>query len=127
MEFEGKQILKIHKLLLSDFWSRYGNHNKGVLIRKLASPKNKKVVIKSLIRMGEIKLTYNSTHDRTNFDSRKWQKQFNGFKHCFACKKPAEVRHHIIWIKNGGRNQKNNIVGLCKNCHTEVHPWLKSS
>ena len=127
MEFSDKDILAIHKQLLVGYWFEYGWCKKGALVsRKAPSPLSKQRVIDGLIKMGDIKLTYQSTHDRDNFERRKVQKGFNGFKFCFACKNPAQVRHHIIWIKNGGRNQKNNIVGLCRECHAEIHPWLKT-
>ena len=126
MEFRGQDILAVHKSLLKGYWDKYGANKSGALIsRKIPSPLSKQDVISGLIEMGNIKLKYNSTHDRDNFERRKHFKGFNGFKKCFACKEKAQVRHHIIWIKNGGRNQKNNIVGVCRSCHAEIHPWLK--
>ena len=65
------------------------------------------------------------------------RKHFNNIKHknkniskklnnpCFVCFEDSECRHHIISIKNGGTNGKRNIVQLCNNCHSEIHPWLK--
>ncbi len=46
---------------------------------------------------------------------------------CFACGEAATVRHHIIWLKNGGINSKRNICFLCVNCHSKIHPWLQVS
>lgn len=50
------------------------------------------------------------------------------FKHnydnCYSCNNPANERHHIIGIKNGGSNDKSNVVGLCLECHYKIHPWL---
>jgi HNH endonuclease len=125
MEFKGSDVLKAHKLLLNGFWDTHGFHKNGLLIsRKIASPLPKERVLAGLIKMSEVRLLYESTHDRKNFDKRKHQKRFTGFKLCFACKNKAEIRHHIILIKNGGRNQKNNIVGLCRPCHARIHSWL---
>jgi 5-methylcytosine-specific restriction endonuclease McrA len=45
---------------------------------------------------------------------------------CWVCKKPADVRHHVIPISKGGSNKRNNIVPLCTQCHTEVHPHMRS-
>ena len=44
---------------------------------------------------------------------------------CGCCEGPAEIRHHIVPIKNGGHNAPLNIMCLCKSCHAEIHPWLK--
>lgn len=40
---------------------------------------------------------------------------------CWVCLGDAVDRHHVIPIKNGGRNIKRNIVPLCKACHVAVH------
>lgn len=26
--------------------------------------------------------------------------------------------HHIVWVKDGGRNDPNNLLALCPNCHS---------
>ena len=51
-------------------------------------------------------------------------KRMAKFRHCGICYDPSNVRHHIISLQNGGDNQKRNIIGLCEECHNEVHPWL---
>jgi 5-methylcytosine-specific restriction endonuclease McrA len=44
---------------------------------------------------------------------------------CWACsKQPAELRHHIIELQHGGRNERENLVALCNFCHSRVHNWL---
>lgn len=43
---------------------------------------------------------------------------------CFVCDKKADVRHHVICLKNGGRNVRDNIVSLCRGCHKKIHDWL---
>jgi 5-methylcytosine-specific restriction endonuclease McrA len=43
---------------------------------------------------------------------------------CFVCGDKSENRHHIIALSNGGTNLKNNIVPLCRACHSRIHPWL---
>lgn len=47
------------------------------------------------------------------------------YKNCFICKNKADVRHHIICLKNGGINSKKNLVSLCNKCHSDIHKWLK--
>ena len=46
---------------------------------------------------------------------------------CYVCQVPAYHRHHIITLKNGGRNTKRNRIPLCKKCHVKVHPWMQVS
>lgn len=43
---------------------------------------------------------------------------------CFVCGAPANLRHHIVQLKNGGHNHAINIVPLCHACHLEIHPWM---
>lgn len=33
--------------------------------------------------------------------------------------------HHVIAIKNGGIDLKDNRVLVCKDCHKKVHPWME--
>ncbi|MDW7685227.1 MAG: HNH endonuclease [Bacillota bacterium] len=33
---------------------------------------------------------------------------------------PAEEVHHIIPLANGGGNNKENLVSLCKSCHSRI-------
>ena len=41
---------------------------------------------------------------------------------CFICKSSVGLHwHHIITLKNGGDNRKDNYFSLCGGCHTEVH------
>ena len=45
---------------------------------------------------------------------------------CRVCRrKILLIRHHIILLKNGGRNLSSNIILICRICHAEIHPWLK--
>jgi 5-methylcytosine-specific restriction endonuclease McrA len=65
-----------------------------------------------------------------------WQQRraaFNAIKHkqlplgnhvCYVCEDPAVIRHHVIPLIAGGRNKRNNIVPLCLECHSKVHPGL---
>lgn len=60
-------------------------------------------------------------HRRTHFVYSRCRRS----KMCFGCDRPAWVRHHIIQIQFGGNNSKENIVTLCKDCHAEIHTWMK--
>lgn len=41
---------------------------------------------------------------------------------CRACQKGGPLdAHHILRRSLGGKDELNNLVALCRNCHTEVH------
>ena len=40
---------------------------------------------------------------------------------CAVCGKPIEHIHHIVSRSEGGSNSPDNLIGLCKHCHDEVH------
>lgn len=45
---------------------------------------------------------------------------------CGVCEKnKAFYHHHLVTLKNGGRNKKKNMIPICDQCHNEIHPWLK--
>lgn len=44
---------------------------------------------------------------------------------CEECKKasrlmPAEEVHHILPLSHGGTNDTNNLMALCKSCHSRI-------
>lgn len=41
--------------------------------------------------------------------------------HCALCGNTIEHYHHIVPRHDGGSNTPENIVGLCNECHSEVH------
>ena len=41
--------------------------------------------------------------------------------HCLLCKNPIEHYHHIVHKADNGSDTVENMVGLCKKCHTRVH------
>lgn len=62
---------------------------------------------------------------RREFDRMKWQFHSNWIL-CKVCQeKTVKHIHHIIQLQHGGTNQMKNIIGLCFDCHAEIHPWLK--
>ena len=64
---------------------------------------------------------------RNVFNNIKWEfyKEWKGYK-CGACKVgEIEHIHHILMLKNGGMNTKDNLIGLCRECHCLIHDWMK--
>ena len=63
-------------------------------------------------------------HRRRAFDKDK--DAFRKYGKCWACRiNPPTDRHHVVPLKNGGSNHGTNVVSLCRDCHAEVHPWMK--
>lgn len=60
-----------------------------------------------------------------------WEKKKHTFSNrrttCLLCQGKAQVRHHLFQLQNGGYNLPLNIIGLCRPCHAEIHPWLSHS
>ena len=63
---------------------------------------------------------------RRRFQHRDRTKEHEAAEPCFVCGKRATQRHHIIQVQHGGTNRANNLVPICGNCHTAIHPWLGS-
>ena len=41
---------------------------------------------------------------------------------CEICKhRKIELYHHIIPLKEEGKNEITNIIGLCRTCHQNIH------
>jgi len=60
-------------------------------------------------------------------DARKIMERSNVEKKCVLCGFCIVVEvHHIIPIKDGGKNVKDNLVYLCPNCHSMVHKGIIS-
>ena len=38
-----------------------------------------------------------------------------------GCRHPISHNHHLIWHSRGGPTDLDNLVGLCRKCHTLVH------
>jgi hypothetical protein len=38
-----------------------------------------------------------------------------------ACRHPIAHNHHIAWWSHGGRTDLDNLIGLCRKCHSLVH------
>ena len=46
-------------------------------------------------------------------------KQYVGW---FICS--GEI-HHVVMVQDGGKNDVENLVLLCHDCHIRVHKWLR--
>jgi len=40
---------------------------------------------------------------------------------CACCGGPGRDAHHIIYLRDGGSNDQNNLICLCRGCHERVH------
>lgn len=40
---------------------------------------------------------------------------------CFFCGKPIEHHHHMLPKHRNGSNLPENIIGVCKDCHEQIH------
>ena len=38
-----------------------------------------------------------------------------------ACRHPIAHNHHLTWWSHGGRTDLDNLIGLCRKCHSLVH------
>lgn len=119
---------QIQRAWIKQFW----NESTDVGRKQRYSSLNKKQTIKLLLKMGELKIKYKNQiplyERRCKFNVCKFKRHsLKSHSKCFACKNDGNVRHHIIWLKNGGINSKINLVTLCYSCHAEIHPWLKRS
>lgn len=66
-------------------------------------------------------------------DMRKYKKstrnKFRKLKHknyrkdrtCEVCRGKGSEIHHIVPIKNGGNNDKRNLLRVCVECHEKIH------
>jgi len=46
---------------------------------------------------------------------------------CFLCHRPVDDLHHIEPLGVGGSNRQENRVGLCKDCHQDIHKGLATN
>lgn len=46
--------------------------------------------------------------------------------HCWICGVLGHelILHHIIPLSMGGNSMDHNVVFICKQCHSILHPWL---
>lgn len=58
--------------------------------------------------------------------NRKARTKIKKTRNCSCClrKNIDTITHHIIQIQNGGINIKKNLIEICRDCHSKIHPWL---
>lgn len=117
------------KAMLRHFWAKVSMNGPELAYKSFISRLPGDETLEVLRDFGQIKFKYRRTaplsEHRAKFDKWKHVRMKNVHKRiCFACRKPAEIRHHIISLKNGGRNTKLNVVYICRTCHSKIHPWL---
>jgi hypothetical protein len=114
--WKAKKRRKVHKtrqfmtlFSKSDFLSFCGRSTKEQILQELK-------------RLSLLKIWSSRSYER-----RRVRNKCVKFSHkCWACGGEPNVLHHVIMVKNGGPNVKENIIELCNQCHEEVHPWIKS-
>lgn len=46
---------------------------------------------------------------------------------CEQCDQPSSEAHHVVEIRNGGTHSEDNLMALCKPCHSRItaqrHGW----
>jgi 5-methylcytosine-specific restriction enzyme A len=40
---------------------------------------------------------------------------------CVRCGRPSEISHHIVERKDGGSDSYDNLMALCRSCHSIIH------
>lgn len=73
---------------------------------------------------------YNRSPDHNTTYGRGWKRirdlYLSQHPLCEECLKegryvPAEEVHHILPVLEGGTHNVNNLMSLCKSCHTKIH------
>ena len=68
-----------------------------------------------------------SYRSRRQFHDRYKSQWFKEWRNCLVCEVgKVENIHHIVTLKNGGTNDERNLIGICKLCHSKIHPWLSN-
>ena len=111
------------KQVLQTFWDIFGG------IKNDGSKQNyakKLFVLQDYAKKTIYRKKYRGQKERKKFDYiKKKRHSLKTHSICFLCSEnEAEVRHHIILLKNGGTNCKKNVISLCRECHALIHPWL---
>lgn len=117
-------------------WVKKKKHKKSKKVRNFVNPNLNLSGIPSAQRLSFLINKSKTVINKRSADNLKEVREvFNQIKEqkfpfkrglkCWCCKKnKATLRHHIIQLKNGGKNRGNNIVFLCEPCHVKIHPHL---
>ena len=106
------ELIGLYKSVLREFHSLRGKRERLKLLREVAN-----FTFRELTKLQRQQL-------RTKFNKRT-KKWILVEGKCKVCGEKAECRHHIIPLSRGGHNHKKNVMLLCNQCHSEIHPWLK--
>ena len=87
-----------------------------------------------LHELGMLDVTKYSKQDIAFYSSTEWRNKSKKYKNlhpfCEVCKKdnikkPSLIVHHIKRISQGGdRYDENNLLAICKKCHSEIHTGI---
>jgi hypothetical protein len=84
-------------------------------------------------RLAELKRLANDTPARKvkkhTYYKRREQFLFQGRRRepCAVCWRAGNHRHHILPLIKGGRNTWENLIWLCVDCHTAIHPHMQKA
>lgn len=115
--------LKLMSEALKRFWVFFGGK------RNSGSGFDQDAKLKMLQEYSRLKFTFKRSESksslRAKFELYKEAKRnprhsLGSHPTCFVCQQVASQRHHIVALKNGGKNWKKNLVSLCKSCHDKV-------
>ena len=120
----ANEILK-HSVL--KFWDKFG----GWKPKGDYSQFNQQSKLAAIKEMAELKIPFKHQRPvelrRVEFDKNKAKLCRHKLgSPCFVCSCPSTDRHHIIQMQNGGINSRRNLIALCRKCHSQIHPWMKS-
>jgi hypothetical protein len=93
----------------------------------LRKPRKKLAALREIAEM-EFRFTEKDRlkERRALFDKHKdWKLPLEPNTKCIVCNNTAQLRHHIVQLRNGGTNGHLNLIPLCVPCHEEIHPWMK--
>lgn len=90
---------------------------------RVAETESQKIVVLRLLAASRIhQWTGMHRGRRQKFDALGLRPQ----KACRVCGRFANVLHHIVTLRNGGTNDRRNLIELCHECHCMVHPWMEN-
>jgi hypothetical protein len=123
MTDETIHALKQMSETLKAFWQRFGGRKNRGATHEQADK------LEALQKLGMVKFSFKRAESKSSLRSkfefykeakRNPRHSLKSHPKCFICQGPARERHHIIALKNGGKNWKKNLVSLCKGCHDKV-------
>lgn len=99
---------------LNEFWKAFRlSDHKEVKIHILQVMANR-IFLRDEDRRKKLRASFNEKKNR----------YYSLYGFCAVCRKKANVRHHIVQLKNGGGNHGRNLIRLCNMCHESIHPWM---